>query len=226
MTQAVTQPTVTADEARAMTEDVRADARALWRKVLDLYEAGVHLALGYPSWNTYWSAEFGQSGSRGDQLVRAGRVVRALEAAEVEVLPRNDHLAGELIPVFRVAPQDLPDVWTRAVELGKGQPTRHHIAQVVEPYRRRRHGGPAAGEAGRTKARRARAGVPIIQARANAGEAAANIDAALDVDMATEVMAEWLEHADAGAALLREVADKISVAIQSRDGKPAKKTRR
>lgn len=202
-------PSVTADEARAMTEDVRADVRALWRKVLGLYEAGVHLALGYVSWSDYWAGEFGQSGTRGDQLVRAGRVVRALERADVEILPRNDWVAGQLIPVYRVAPEDLPDVWARAVKLGKGQPTRDHIAQVVEPYRRRRQGYRNAAEGAKVRRTRERAGVPILHAHANAEEAAANIEAALNSGMSDDVMREWWEHAHEAARLLAEIAEKI-----------------
>ena len=211
----IAKPSVTEAQARKMTEDVRADVRALWRSVLDLYEAGVHLALGYVSWNQYWAGEFGQSGSRGDQLVRAGRVVRALERAGVKDLPRNDWTAGQLVPVYRVAPEDLPDVWGRAVELGDGHPTREHISKVVDPYKLRRHTPGDRAGAAKAKRRRRLAGVPILNAHVAATEAAANIDNALDSGMSDEMLGEWAEHVDEALRLLDEVAAKIRAQISS-----------
>lgn len=208
---------LTPAQARDLTAEVRADVRTLWAKVLDLYEGGAHLAMGYGNWRAYWEAEFGGSGGRGEQLVRAGRVVRALEAAGVEDLPANDSVARQLMPVYRAAPEELGTVWTRAVEVVNGAPTTSQLAEIVEPYRRRRGGRDgrhvAAGAA--TKRRRNLAGVPIIQAHSHAASARANVDNALDADEA--VLTEWLEHADEAARLLAEVSDAIRAHLAARE---------
>lgn len=75
-------PRLTAEEARALTEEAREQAAALWRTLLRLYEGGAHLALGYASWAAYFNAEFREQrkpGQRPDpkhpyRLLRAARV--------------------------------------------------------------------------------------------------------------------------------------------------------
>lgn len=196
-----------ADEARALTDEVRADVRALWRKILTLYEGRAHLALGYPSWGRYWAGEFGDSKSRGDQLVAGARVVRSLEAANLDVpLPANDSVARQLLPVFRWAPEDLADVWTRAVATAaNGAPTTGHVKELVSGYTARRGKG-RQDEGGKIKRARDLAGIPIIRAHANAAAAADAIDYALEVREPDEVVGEWLEHAEEAARLMAEVA--------------------
>ena len=39
------------EQARALTDEVKADVIALWVKLLTLYEGGAHTALGYASWS-------------------------------------------------------------------------------------------------------------------------------------------------------------------------------
>ena len=47
-----------ADRARQLTDEVKADAAALWAKLLQLYEGNAHKALGYTSWAKYCRTEF------------------------------------------------------------------------------------------------------------------------------------------------------------------------
>jgi hypothetical protein len=69
---------LSAGEARALTDEVKADAAALWRKLLRLYEGQAHVALGYGSWGEYCREEFDIGRSRAYQLLDAGRVAEAL----------------------------------------------------------------------------------------------------------------------------------------------------
>jgi hypothetical protein len=50
---------LTAQEARELTDEVKAVAAGLWRRLLRLYEGGAHTALGYASWHAYCAVEFG-----------------------------------------------------------------------------------------------------------------------------------------------------------------------
>lgn len=216
---------LTAEQARDLTQAVRDDVRALWVKVLDLFEGGAHLALGYASWGAYWEGEFGQSSGRGEQLVRAGRVARALEAGTTDVpLPANDLLARELIPVLRQAPDDVGDVWARAYKTANGRPTAEHLRELVEPYRteweaNRPHASESWNRRASTKRARNLAGVPLVRAHSHAEGAHANIGAAIDAGTTDGTLAEWLEHAEAGARLLSDVAERIRthLANQRRD---------
>jgi hypothetical protein len=51
--------TMSGDDARMLTDEVKKDAAALWDKLLRLYRGGAHLALGYTSWGEYFVAELG-----------------------------------------------------------------------------------------------------------------------------------------------------------------------
>lgn len=75
-------PTLTERDARALTDALKADARALQDKALDLYERGAHRALGYSSWGAYWGAEFGGGKAYGYRMVEAARVRKTLAQAE------------------------------------------------------------------------------------------------------------------------------------------------
>jgi hypothetical protein len=55
--------TLTRDEARAMTDEVKEDAAVLWGKLLRLYEGKAHVALGFKSWGAYYVAEFAAASS-------------------------------------------------------------------------------------------------------------------------------------------------------------------
>src|SRR4051794_26884101 len=70
------------EEARALTDQAREQARELWRTLLRLYEGEAHTALGYSSWAEYFNAEFRQH-EPGDRL-DPKHPYRLLRAARVE----------------------------------------------------------------------------------------------------------------------------------------------
>lgn len=156
-------PVLTREQARTLTDEVKADAQALWTRVLELYEGGAHLALDYASWRSYWETEFGGDGSRGDQFVRAGRVVRQLNPGENFPLPANDAVARELTPLLG-RPVELERAWRTAVEIAEGQPTAAQVRELVrsvepdaepEPPETRKVGARALGQAHKTVAQAA-----------------------------------------------------------------------
>ena len=106
--------------ARVLTDEVKADAAALWAKLLGLYEGGAHVALGYASWSDYCAAEFDMGKSHAYRMLDAGRVVGVLEVqspsgetaeparwrgvgqgiASVSGMPPNEGQARELVPLL------------------------------------------------------------------------------------------------------------------------------
>jgi hypothetical protein len=90
-------------EARRLTDEVKQDAKALWQKLLRLYEGAAHLALGYSSWHAYCEAEFGFGQSHSYRLLDAGRVA--------DLVPQlgNEAQARELVPLLD-RPEDLVEV--------------------------------------------------------------------------------------------------------------------
>jgi hypothetical protein len=203
------QPQISEAEARRMTDQVRADFAVLWNRVLDLYEQGAHLALNYTSWGEYWRSEFGVSGARGEQLVRAGRVARALREAGLP-MPANDATARTLLPVLRMAPEELPKVW-RAALAAHESPTQRQLKPLVEPYRVARgvQGDEVKAKRASTKIARNRVRHALDDARGAAEAAISSIEEALATDPSDAQIDEWRESAKVCAQRFMELASKL-----------------
>jgi len=119
-------------DARSLTDQVKADAQALWEKLLDLYVGGAHLVLDYSSWGGYCAAEFGMSDGRAYQLLQSARVIDQLTTVSP---PQNERQARELAPLLRTEPEAIPIVWQevqeRAAEQGRPA-TAVDIREAVE----------------------------------------------------------------------------------------------
>jgi len=131
--------TMSSTEARSLTEEVKADAEALWAKCLRLYEGGAHLALGYKSWGAYWQAEFGGGKSRGYQLLEAARVVEALPDSTIVEWRPNEAQARELAPL-KDSPEQMAEVLEEASANGK--PTAELVKTAVVQRIEARHDDP------------------------------------------------------------------------------------
>jgi hypothetical protein len=117
---------LSADEARALTDEVRRDAEALWAKLLRLYDGGAHTALGYGSWREYARAEFGFSKTNAYRLLEAGRVVEALpEGPRPTATAVTDALAAAGGPEAQRA------VWAEAVERHGERPSATQVRAIV-----------------------------------------------------------------------------------------------
>jgi DNA N-6-adenine-methyltransferase (Dam) len=109
---APTKRALSPDDARALTDEVKRDAAALWTKLLALYEGRAHAALGYASWADYCAAEFDMRQSSAYRMLDAGRVVAALEAHSPigESAPANEAQARELVPLLKDE-AELVELW-------------------------------------------------------------------------------------------------------------------
>lgn len=115
-------------EARSITDEVKQDAERLWRKLVELYEGGAHLALDYSSWESYFRTEFGGSRSQAYRLLDAGRAADALGASVPSSGLKVDQ-AVALSPLKRDPPA-LAAAWDEAVER-HGEPTAAELREVV-----------------------------------------------------------------------------------------------
>lgn len=77
-----------ADEARALTDQIKVAVETSWHLIVRAYQTGAHLALGYKSWDDYTTREFGTSRLRLPREERqevvsslrdAGLSIRAIE---------------------------------------------------------------------------------------------------------------------------------------------------
>jgi phage N-6-adenine-methyltransferase len=129
-------PPLTKSAARLLTDEVKADAAALWAKLLSLYEGAAHTALGYSSWAAYCADEFDMGRDYSYKLLSSARVVEALgESTFVDSPPRSEAVARELVPVLREAPEEVPEVWGEVVDLHGPTPTAAQVREVVDEKR-------------------------------------------------------------------------------------------
>lgn len=206
----VIRPALTEQEARQLTDAVKRDLAATWVNCLDLYEGQAHLALGYGSWRAYWEAEFGQSGTRGEQLVRAGRVARALTEAGMKP-PANDTVARQLLPVLRKEPERLPDIWAQALEMGAGRPSGREVQELVETIQPTERSA-AVSQRGLTRRTRNTVGAALKRAHVSADAAAEALDQALATDPGMERLVGWLLHAEEALEALEDVIARLEAA--------------
>jgi len=112
----VTALALTEQDARTFTDEVKADAHALWRKLVTLYEMGAHTALGYSSWGAYCAAEFDMGQSSSYRMLDSARVVETLTAHSPmgEPVPATERVARELAPL-RDQPDVMAGAWHEAI---------------------------------------------------------------------------------------------------------------
>lgn len=92
----------TADEARALTEQIRTTTNALWQLLAEANERKAWSALGYDTFKAYVAGEFRMGRSHAYRLLDMAAVVKALAAGD-EVSPIGDTVpeshARELVPL-------------------------------------------------------------------------------------------------------------------------------
>jgi hypothetical protein len=76
-------------EARHLTDELKQDAKELWRGLRRAHEEGAWSALGYPSFVAYCKAEFGLSKAHAYRLLRAGDVLEVCPHVETEAQARE-----------------------------------------------------------------------------------------------------------------------------------------
>lgn len=130
MSEALAECTLSRDEARSLTDEVRADAERLWLKLVELYDGGAHLALDYPNWETYFRTEFGGTRSAAYQLLSAGQVMRQLAQSSIEDRPKTESVARELRPL-KNDPEILTATWEKVLE-EHPEPTAAQTREVVQ----------------------------------------------------------------------------------------------
>lgn len=134
MESVIAKPRLDKSEARTLVDEVKGDVEKLWHKLLTLYEGGAHIALGYPSWGSFFEEEFGQSGRHGERLLDAGRVIRAIESSSdpwVAVQKPSERQARELAPLVKEAPERAQEVWRELVEKHGDKVTATKVKQSV-----------------------------------------------------------------------------------------------
>ncbi len=125
---------LTCNAARVLTDEVKADSRALWMKLEQLYEGEAHKVLGYASWGAYCAAEFDLTTTRAYELLDAGRVAHIFERSAIaeRPVPQSEAVARELAPLRR-EPEAMEQAWDAAVERHGPKPTAAQVREIVRP---------------------------------------------------------------------------------------------
>lgn len=123
--------TISESEARELTDRIRGTAENLWGLLAEAHSRGAWKALGYATWESYTSDEFGMSRGQAYRLLDQANVVAQLEAAAslepgtlTESAP-SARAAADLKPV-------MDDVAETVRERVKGRPASQRPAIVNE----------------------------------------------------------------------------------------------
>ena len=122
-----------ADRARQLTDEVKADAAALWAKLLQLYEGNAHKALGYTSWAKYCRTEFEMSDASAYRMLQGARVLAQLPIGSQ---PSSESVARELAPLLD-EPDAMRETWAEVVDLHGSRPTAVQVRDHVNAPRTR-----------------------------------------------------------------------------------------
>jgi hypothetical protein len=132
-------PILGPSEARRLTEEVKRDAKSLWRKLVELYDGGAHTALAYSSWDAYCAAEFDFGHSQSYRLLEAGRVA--------ELVPHggmNERQARELAPLLRDEDENaVVELWAEVRAEHGERVTAEKVRTAVEKKRPPKQAGNA-----------------------------------------------------------------------------------
>lgn len=129
------------DEARALTDEVKQDAQALWQKLVQLYNGEAHKALGFRSWRAYCAAEFQMTRDVAYQMLNAGKVMDELHsgrrgessAMADKPLPATERVARALVPVMNGG-HSVSETWDRVLDEHGPEPTAAQVRQTVNGH--------------------------------------------------------------------------------------------
>jgi hypothetical protein len=185
---------LTPDAARLLTEEVKADAVALWAKLRALYEGKAHIALGYSSWGDYFEEEFGRSGNYGYRLLKSAEVMEQLPMGNSR--PASERVARELVPLL-AEPDAMREAWAESLEQSEGEPTAAGVRATVNGHK--------------SKAAPPSADAEVRSAIDAAGRALRRAVKLIEKETApSEGEPEWLDRASAVADTARRYIELVS----------------
>ena len=236
MTDAVVPAQLTADEARAITEEIRSHVEAAWDAIVRAYVGRAWRALTYPSWDAYVAAEFDSNRFRLPRedldgaivsLRKAGLSTRAIGTATgtsaATVSRRLATVAHETVAVLpasvvsidgRTRPASVPERVPPAIEatVRTPEPADDFIKPVVSMVTR-------------TGAK----GAQLVERLANMAEAIAHLNdrdlprpllATLATSTDKEVATKWCQSLTRGARALDSMALQIQEAADDHPAPP------
>lgn len=124
--------TITADEARKLTDETRDAGELFLGKLLETYETGAWGALGYASWREYAVDEFQFSERHAYRLLTQAQVIREIETgADCPIGQKpSESQARELA---KIPEGQRAEVWQKVVDLTDGKPTAAAIREASWP---------------------------------------------------------------------------------------------
>lgn len=124
---------MTLDEARAITDRIKATTEELWSLLLTAYEGKAWRALGYSDWAAYVAGEFSMSRRRSYQLIDQGVVIRELAAASGQGVNHGTQIteraARDIKPHLALVTEEIRE------RVGAGEAPEAAVQATVERHR-------------------------------------------------------------------------------------------
>jgi transposase-like protein len=121
--------TLSREEARSLTDEVKHDAERLWSKMVELHDGDAHGVLGYTSWHAYCAEEFGMGQAHAYRLLHSGQVLAVIPRDNPKL--SSERQARELAPLLD-QPEQLREAWSAASK--NGQPTAKEVRAIVQKH--------------------------------------------------------------------------------------------
>lgn len=127
---------MTLDEARAITDRIKATTEELWSLLLRAYEGKAWKALGYRDWAAYVAGEFSMSRRHSYRLIDQGVVIRELAAASGQSVTHGSQIseraAREIKPHLHLVKEEIRE------RVEAGEEPEAAVQAVVKEHRERR----------------------------------------------------------------------------------------
>lgn len=126
----------TTDEARVLTDRIKASAETLWGLLVEAQQRKAWKALGYPSWREYACAEFGVGQSHAYRLLDQAHVIREIESA-AGISPVGEISERETRDIKPILPEVTEAVRERVAAMADPEPeqVREAVRDVIESKR-------------------------------------------------------------------------------------------
>lgn len=130
----------TPDEARSLTERIKATAESLWSLLGEAHDRKAWAALGYETFSDYATAEFGMSERHAYRLIGQAEVIREIESVtgltrgSVEVTERT---ARDIKPRLQAVTDSIKEKLTEEAAAPEPERVKEIVAEVVAEERAR-----------------------------------------------------------------------------------------
>ena len=129
-------PAMDATEARALTDDIKNHATAVWTLLTRAHQGRAWKSLGYETWAEYVGTEFDLSRGRSYQIIDQARVIFAIEEAVSTKVDISERVAREIKPSLNAVVADARQAVSALGDSPTDESVQGVVTSVVDAHRK------------------------------------------------------------------------------------------